>query len=84
MSSLTQVVGDSLVVTRRNLIKVKRVPDLIVFATLSPILFVLLFVYVFGSAIPNEGHRVRRIHAAGDLRPDGDLRQHDHRREPGR
>ena len=55
MSSLTQVVGDSLVVTRRNLIKVKRVPDLIVFATLSPIMFVLLFVYVFGSAIPIEG-----------------------------
>ncbi len=26
MSSLTQVVGDSLVITRRNLIKVKRVP----------------------------------------------------------
>ncbi len=55
MSSLTQVVGDSLVITRRNLIKVKRVPDLIVFATLSPIMFVLLFVYVFGSAIPIEG-----------------------------
>ena len=55
MSSLTKVVGDSLVITRRNLIKVKRVPDLIVFATLSPIMFVLLFRYVFGSAIPIEG-----------------------------
>ena len=55
MSSLSQVVGDSLVITRRNLIKVKRVPDLIVFATLSPIMFVLLFRYVFGSAIPIEG-----------------------------
>ena len=43
------------VITRRNLIKVKRVPDLIVFATLSPIMFVLLFVYVFGSAIPIPG-----------------------------
>lgn len=49
------LVGDSVVITRRNLIKVKRVPDLIVFATLSPIMFVLLFVYVFGSAIPIEG-----------------------------
>lgn len=46
---------DSVVITRRNLIKVKRVPDLIVFATLSPIMFVLLFVYVFGSAIPIRG-----------------------------
>ncbi|KQS60311.1 ABC transporter [Geodermatophilus sp. Leaf369] len=51
MSSLSHTVSDSLVITRRNLIKVKRVPDLIVFATLSPIMFVLLFRYVFGGAI---------------------------------
>ncbi|MGN6245696.1 MAG: ABC transporter permease [Motilibacteraceae bacterium] len=51
MSALTQAAGDSLTVTRRNLIKIKRVPDLLVFSTLSPIMFVLLFAYVFGSAI---------------------------------
>jgi ABC transporter DrrB family efflux protein len=55
MSSLGLTLSDSLVITRRNLIKVKRVPDLIVFATLSPIMFVLLFRYVFGSAIPIQG-----------------------------
>jgi ABC-2 type transport system permease protein len=55
VTSLAQAVGDGLTITRRNLIKVKRVPDLIVFATLSPIMFVLLFVYVFGSAIPIQG-----------------------------
>jgi ABC transporter DrrB family efflux protein len=55
MTSLAMTVSDSLTITRRNLIKVKRVPDLIVFATLSPIMFVLLFRYVFGSAIPIEG-----------------------------
>ena len=55
MTSLAQAVGDGLTVTRRNLIKVKRVPDLLVFATLSPIMFVLLFRYVFGSAIPIPG-----------------------------
>jgi len=55
MTSLAQTVSDGLTVTRRNLIKVKRVPDLVVFATLSPIMFVLLFVYVFGSAIPIPG-----------------------------
>ncbi|MPQ99464.1 ABC transporter permease [Modestobacter sp. I12A-02628] len=38
-------------ITKRNLIKVRRVPDLLVFATLSPIMFVLLFRYVFGGAI---------------------------------
>ncbi len=55
MTSLAMTVSDSLTVNRRNLIKVKRVPDLIVFATLSPIMFVLLFRYVFGSAIPIPG-----------------------------
>jgi ABC transporter DrrB family efflux protein len=55
MTSLGVTLSDSLVITRRNLIKVKRVPDLLVFATLSPIMFVLLFRYVFGSAIPIQG-----------------------------
>src|SRR3978361_2467462 len=55
MTSLPIAIADGLTITRRNLIKVKRVPDLIVFATLSPIMFVLLFVYVFGSAIPIPG-----------------------------
>jgi ABC transporter DrrB family efflux protein len=51
MSSLADTLSDSAVITKRNLIKVKRVPDLLVFATLSPIMFVLLFRYVFGGAI---------------------------------
>jgi ABC transporter DrrB family efflux protein len=55
MSALSAVVTDSVTITRRNLIKVKRVPDLIVFATLSPIMFVLLFRYVFGGAIEVPG-----------------------------
>ena len=65
MTSLAQAVGDGLTVTRRNLIKVKRVPDLIVFATLSPIMFVLLFAYVFGSAIPIQGVNYREFLMAG-------------------
>jgi ABC-2 type transport system permease protein len=55
MSTLAETVSDSVTITRRNLIKVKRVPDLIVFATLSPIMFVLLFRYVFGGAIQVPG-----------------------------
>jgi len=51
MTTLAETLADSAVITRRNLIKVKRVPDLIVFATLSPIMFVVLFRYVFGGAI---------------------------------
>jgi ABC-2 type transport system permease protein len=65
MSMLTQSVGDGVVVAKRNLIKVKRVPDLLVFSTLSPIMFVLLFAYVFGSAIPIQGVNYREFLMAG-------------------
>src|SRR5919112_2643523 len=55
MSALAVALSDSAVITKRNLIKIKRVPDLLVFATLSPIMFVLLFRYVFGGAIQVPG-----------------------------
>ncbi|QNK83085.1 ABC transporter permease [Nakamurella sp. PAMC28650] len=55
MTTLAHGVSDAVTITKRNLIKLKRVPDLIVFATLSPIMFVLLFRYVFGSAISTGG-----------------------------
>jgi ABC-2 type transport system permease protein len=50
MSALSTV-ADGVIVARRNLIKIKRVPELLVFTTLSPIMFVVLFAYVFGGAI---------------------------------
>jgi len=53
--SALAAVSDGLIVAKRNLIKIKRVPDLLVFTTLSPIMFVLLFAYVFGGAIDQEG-----------------------------
>jgi ABC-2 type transport system permease protein len=56
-----KVFTDGAVVAKRNLIKIKRVPDLLVFSTMSPIMFILLFAYVFGSAIgspaPGVGYR---------------------------
>src|SRR6478609_7260269 len=54
MSALAAV-SDAYVVAKRNLIKIKRVPDLLVFTTLSPIMFVLLFAFVFGGAIDVPG-----------------------------
>lgn len=65
MSSLTRAIGDGAVVAKRNLIKIKRVPDLLVFTTLSPIMFVLLFAYVFGSAIDIPGVSYREFLMAG-------------------
>ncbi len=64
MSSLTAV-SDGLVVAKRNLIKIKRVPDLLVFTTLQPIMFVLLFAYVFGGAIAVQGSNYKEFLIAG-------------------
>lgn len=56
-----KALADGAIVAKRNLIKIKRVPDLLVFTTLSPIMFILLFAYIFGSAIgspaPGIGYR---------------------------
>ena len=51
MSQFTDAASDGWVVAQRNLIKIKRVPEILVFVLISPIMFVLLFAYVFGGAI---------------------------------
>ncbi|MBB5960014.1 ABC transporter DrrB family efflux protein [Saccharothrix tamanrassetensis] len=65
MSTIVQALGDGAVVAKRNLIKIKRVPDLLVFSTLSPIMFVLLFAYVFGGSIEIPGMDYREFLMAG-------------------
>ncbi|MGA3153250.1 MAG: ABC transporter permease [Streptosporangiaceae bacterium] len=45
-------VSDTLTITRRNLLVWMRVPAYIVFTVIQPVMFVLLFRYVFGGAIP--------------------------------
>lgn len=65
MTTLVRSLGDGAVIAKRNLIKIKRVPDLLVFSTLSPIMFVLLFAYIFGSAIDVPGLNYREFLMAG-------------------
>ncbi len=65
MPPLLSALADAGVVAKRNLIKIKRVPELLVFTTLSPIMFVLLFAYVFGSAIDVPGVGYREFLIAG-------------------
>jgi ABC transporter DrrB family efflux protein len=48
-------VSDTLVITRRNLLVWMRVPAYIVFTVIQPVIFVLMFRYVFGGAIPVAG-----------------------------
>ncbi|MEU6560064.1 ABC transporter permease [Nocardia nova] len=59
------VIGDSITIAKRNVIKIKRVPDVLIFSTLSPIMFVLLFAYIFGSAITVQGTSYREFLIAG-------------------
>ena len=47
--------ADGLVLAKRNLLQIPRVPELLVFATIQPVMFVLLFRYVFGGAIDVGG-----------------------------
>jgi ABC transporter DrrB family efflux protein len=48
-------ISDALVMTRRNLLVWLRVPAYIVFTVVQPVIFVLLFRYVFGGAIHTPG-----------------------------
>ena len=53
--SLYWTFADALVLAKRNLVQVPRIPEELVFATIQPIMFVLLFRYVFGGAIAVSG-----------------------------
>jgi ABC-2 type transport system permease protein len=57
MKRLLTGLGDALVITRRNLIRIPRAPDLLLGFTVQPVMFVLLFVYVFGGAIKTPGFK---------------------------
>src|SRR5215208_1394465 len=56
MSALAYAVADTAVVAKRNLLRIPRQPDLWVSFTIQPVMFVLLFVYVFGGAIQTPGY----------------------------
>jgi ABC-2 type transport system permease protein len=50
-SRVAFAIADGWILTKRNLITYVRKPDLLVFSTIQPVMFVLLFVYVFGGAV---------------------------------
>jgi ABC transporter DrrB family efflux protein len=52
---LRQALLDGMIVTWRNLKRIPRIPELAIFAILQSIMFVLLFAFVFGGAIPLPG-----------------------------
>ena len=44
-------IKDSLIITKRQLLQLARVPEVLIFSTIQPVMFVLLFRYVFGGSI---------------------------------
>ncbi len=51
----THAIEDALTIAWRNLLNIRRNPQLLVFATIQPVIFVLMFRYVFGGAIAVPG-----------------------------
>ncbi|MFD6418323.1 ABC transporter permease [Streptomyces sp. NPDC060194] len=57
---VAQSIGDSLVVAKRNLIRMTRIPEMILFGVIQPVMFVVLFTYVFGGSINIPGAGVSK------------------------
>ncbi|MEE1939304.1 ABC transporter permease [Streptomyces sp. TRM 70361] len=52
---IRQSVSDSLIVAQRNLLRMMRIPEVVIFGLIQPIMFVVLFSYVFGGSITLPG-----------------------------
>ena len=65
MERLRHAFADGAVIAKRNVIKIRRVPEILVSVLISPLMFVLLFAYVFGSAIDIEGGSYREFMIGG-------------------
>jgi ABC transporter DrrB family efflux protein len=55
MSGLVYAASDTAILAKRSILRIRRQPDLLVGFTIQPIMFVVLFVYVFGGAIDTPG-----------------------------
>lgn len=62
---ISRFLSDGYVTTWRNIKKIVRVPDILVFTLIQPIMFVLLFTFVFGSSIQVPGENYTSFLMAG-------------------
>ncbi|MFV1971625.1 MAG: ABC transporter permease, partial [Acidimicrobiia bacterium] len=65
MENIAYAFADGVAVAKRNVIKIRRVPEILVSVLISPIMFVLLFAYVFGSSIEIPGGSYREFLISG-------------------
>ena len=70
---------DTPIIAHRNLLRVARQPQIAIFVVIQPIMFVLLFRYVFGTAIPIPGFDYVQYLIPGIMVADAGLRVGDHR-----
>jgi ABC-2 type transport system permease protein/oleandomycin transport system permease protein len=56
MSGFRNSLSDTWVLAKRSFMRIPRAPELLISFTLQPVMFVLLFVYVFGGAIETPGY----------------------------
>ena len=54
VSNFSNGVSDALIITKRQILQLTRVPELLIFSTIQPVMFVLLFRYVFGGSIATD------------------------------
>ena len=52
---VSRSIRDSLIVAKRNLIRMSRIPEVVIFGLIQPIMFVVLFTYVFGGSMKIDG-----------------------------
>ena len=65
MERIGYAIGDGVAIARRNIIKVRRVPEILVSVLIMPLIFVVLFAYVFGSSIDVPGGSYREFLIGG-------------------
>jgi ABC-2 type transport system permease protein len=54
VSKFSNGVSDALIITQRQILQLTRVPEVLIFSTIQPVMFVLLFRYVFGGSIATD------------------------------
>jgi ABC transporter DrrB family efflux protein len=66
-SGVAHIVSDSLVFARRNIEHIRQIPEKLLDVTMQPVMFVLLFSFVFGGAIAIDGGTYREFIIGGIL-----------------
>ena len=65
MSPVVHAFGDGMTVARRNVIKIRRVPSILIAALVQPLMMIVIFGYVFGGAIDIPGDSYREFLIGG-------------------